>query len=204
VRTSLTRRKSDPARLAFVLQLAQLLLKSSKVWLPLRVFATSWVHQGLPRCPAVLRFSVTPAWAAPSSERTRISHGLGACMLKQVAQAKGSALQEGRAKMAGVLPGRPSEQPSKPAGGKACPSGEHMAQATPGRAVAPFLRTPVYRCDLRRGQGGIFALQRSWRRQRLASVAGVTGSCLSSAIPGSVGRCLIHWATGPLLSSSGI
>ena len=34
----------------------------------------------------------------------------------------------------------------------------------------------------------------------LRSFADMTPAGLEPAIPGSVGRCLIHWATGPLLS----
>ena len=42
------------------------------------------------------------------------------------------------------------------------------------------------------------------RKQKPRHQATMTPAGLEPAIPGSVGRCLIHWATGPSKSTSGI
>ena len=44
-----------------------------------------------------------------------------------------------------------------------------------------------------------------WTRDGLRSNANMTPAGLEPAIPGSVGRCLIHWATGPAeMSGTGL
>ena len=72
--------------------------------------------------------------------------------------------------------------------GVACACGEGKAMPKLGRLVRR-LHAPVIICVETSSQ---------WSMQESFYYAYMTLAGLEPAIPGSVGRCLIHWAKGPL------